>query len=78
MARYLAPFVGRDGVTHLLDLARYSLREPGDPLLILGPEVFGRTPERACDSAELIGELALALTQTRARPVARLATLLTG
>jgi pimeloyl-ACP methyl ester carboxylesterase len=32
VARYLAPFVGRDGVTHLLDLARSLRREEVDEI----------------------------------------------
>jgi hypothetical protein len=67
-SRVLAPQI----IGYLLDLASHGLRQSGDPLLIFGPEMLGRTPESIGDGAELIGELALALSQAGACPVARL------
>src|SRR5918995_4318582 len=63
--RVLVPEV----VGYLIHLARYRVGNPGNPLLIFRPQVFRGPPERRRDGAELVGELALALAQTRAGPI---------
>jgi hypothetical protein len=63
--RIFVPEVAGD----LVDLASYAIRNSGDPFLIVGSQVFRGPAQGIRDRAELIGELTLALTQARARPI---------
>jgi hypothetical protein len=67
-ASILAPEV----LGHLLYLACDSVGQPGNSLLILGTEVFGGTPQRIRDRAELFGKLAFAFPQAGGSPLAGL------